>query len=134
MHSGYDIFELLSIFTHFHLYVSIFIPSHALVWRLELGSEDSHISKIALDQVRAVPCTSEWGTSGEHVYWRRLLDHMIVGRVQPPDGPICVPEDFEETMQAPKWGSQLFILYGSFNLVPLDQMYLIEMFIGTSKY
>ena len=29
IHSGYGIFELLSIFTHFHLFVPIFIHSHA---------------------------------------------------------------------------------------------------------
>ena len=42
------------------------------------------------------------GTSGEHAYWRRMLDRMTVGRLQLPNGP-DVPEDSDETMQAPEW-------------------------------
>ena len=62
---------------------------------------------------------------------------MTVGRVQLPDGPIYVPEDSEETIQTPEWGSPLSIVDGSLNPLPLsdlDQVYLIEMFTGTSKY
>ena len=49
-------------------------------------------------------CTPDWGCSGEHAYWRRMLDRMTVGRVQLPDGPIYVPEDSDAAMQAPEWG------------------------------
>ena len=45
-------------------------------------------------------CTPDWGCSGEHAYWRRMLDRMTVGRVQLPDGPIYVPEDSDTAMQA----------------------------------
>ena len=39
-------------------------------------------------------CAPDWSCSGEHAYWRRMLDRMTVGRVQlPDDGPIYVPED-----------------------------------------
>ena len=37
MHPQYDMFELLSIFSCFHLFVPIFTHSYALVWPLELG-------------------------------------------------------------------------------------------------
>ena len=62
---------------------------------------------------------------------------MTAGRVQLPDGPIYVPEDSEEIMQALERASPFSIVDGSLNPVPLsdlDQMYLIEMYIGTSKY
>ena len=39
-----------------------------------------------------------------------------------PNGPIHVPKDCEETMQAPEWGSLLSILDGSLTLVPLGDL------------
>ena len=51
------------------------------------------ITKIALEGARVVLCTPDWGTTGEHAYWRRLLDRMTVGRTELPNGPIYVPED-----------------------------------------
>ena len=60
------------------------------------------------------------GTSGEHAYCCRMLDRMTVGRVQQtPNGPIYVPEDSDETMQAPKWPNYLSIVDGALNPVPL---------------
>ena len=47
-------------------------------------------------------CTPDWGCSGEHAYWRCMLDRMTVGRVQLPYGPIYVPEDSDTAMQAPE--------------------------------
>ena len=64
-------------------------------------------------------CTPDWGCSGEHAYWRHMLDRMTVGRVQLPDGPISVPEDSDTAMQAPEWASFLSIVDGSLNPVPL---------------
>ena len=58
-------------------------------------------------------CTPDWGCSGEHAYWRRMLDRMTVGRVQLPDGPIYMPEDSDTAMQAPEWASFLSIVDGS---------------------
>ena len=74
-------------------------------------------------------CTPNWGCSGEHAYWCRMLDRMTVGRVQLPDGPIYVPEDSDTAMQAPEWASFLSIVDGSLNSVPLcdlDQVLLKE--------
>ena len=51
------------------------------------------LTKIALEGARVIPCTPDWGTTGEHAYWRRLLDRMTVGRTELPDGPMYVPED-----------------------------------------
>ena len=45
-------------------------------------------------------CTPDWGTTGKHAYWRRLLDHMTVGRTELPNCPIYVPEYSQETMPA----------------------------------
>ena len=36
-------------------------------------------------------CTPDWGCSGEHVYSRRMLDPMTVGRVQLPVKPVWTP-------------------------------------------
>ena len=75
-------------------------------------------------------CTPDWGCSGEHPYWRRMLDRMTVGRVQLPDSPIYVPEDSDTAMQAPEWASFLSIVDGSLNPVPLcdlDQVLLKEV-------
>ena len=75
-------------------------------------------------------CTSDWGCSGEHAYWRRMLDRITEGRVQLPDGPIYVPEDSDTAMQAPEWASFLSIIDGSLNPVPLcdlDQVLLKEV-------
>ena len=60
------------------------------------------LTKIAYEGGRVVMCTPDWGCSGEHAYWRRMLDRMTVGRVQLPDGPIYVPEDSDTAMQAPE--------------------------------
>ena len=83
------------------------------------------LTKIALEGARVVLCTPHWGTTGEHAYWRRLLDRMTVERTELPNGPIYVPEDSQETMPAPEWGSFLSIVDGSVNPVPasdLDQV------------
>ena len=42
------------------------------------------LTKIAYEEGRVVMCTPDWGHSGEHAYWRRMLDQMTVGRVQTP--------------------------------------------------
>ena len=88
------------------------------------------LTKIAYEGGRVVMCTPDWGCSGEHAYWRRMLDRMTVGRVQLPDGPIYVPEDSDTAMQAPEWASFLSIVDGSLNPVPLcdlDQVLLKEV-------
>ena len=88
------------------------------------------LTKIAYEGGRVVMCTPDWGCSGEHAYWRRMLDRMTVGRVQLPDGPIYVPQDSNTAMQAPEWASFLSIVDGSLNHVPLcdlDQVLLKEV-------
>ena len=55
---------------------------------------------------------------------------MTVGRTELPDGQIYVPEDSQETMPAPEWGSFLSIVDGSLSPVPvsdLDQVVLKEL-------
>ena len=77
-----------------------------------------------------VLCTPDWGTTGEHAYWRCPLDRMTVGRTELPNGPIYVPEDSQETMRAPEWGRFLSIVDGALNAVPLsdlDQVVLKEL-------
>ena len=66
-----------------------------------------------------VQCTPDWGTTGEHAYWRRLSDRMTVGRPELSNGPIYIPEDSQETMPAADWRSFLSILDGSPNSVPV---------------
>ena len=88
------------------------------------------LTKIALEGVRVILCTPDWGTRGEQAYWRRPLDHMTVGRSESPNGSIYVPEDSQETMPAPEWGSFLSIVDGSLNPVPvsdLNQVVLKEL-------
>ena len=68
------------------------------------------LTKIAHEGGRFVMCTPDWSCSGEHAYWRRMLDRMTVGRAQLPDGPIYVPEDSDTAMQAPEWASFLSIV------------------------
>ena len=63
------------------------------------------VTEIAYEGGKVVMCTPNWGFSGEHAYWRHLLDGMTVGRVQLPDGPIYVPADSDTAMQAPEWAS-----------------------------
>ena len=93
------------------------------------------LSKIAYEGGRVVMCTPDWGCSGEHAYWCRLLDRMTVGRVQLPDGPIYVAEDSDTAMQAPEWASFLCIVDGALNAVPLcdlDQV-LLKEFMAESR-
>ena len=88
------------------------------------------LTKITYEGGRVVMCTPDWSCSSEHVYCRRMLDRMNVGRVQLPDGPIYVPEDSETAMQAPEWANFLSIVDGSLNPVPLcdlDQLLLKEV-------
>ena len=87
------------------------------------------LTQIALEGARVVLCTPTWGTTGKHAYCRRLLEGMTVGRTEIPNGPIDVPEDSQETMPAPEWGSFLSIVDGSLSPVPvsdLDQVVLKE--------
>ena len=88
------------------------------------------LTKIAYQGGRVVMCTPDWGCSGEHAYWRRMLNGMNVGRVQLPDSPIYLPEDSDRAMQAPEWASFLSIVDGSLSPVPLcdlDQVLLKEV-------
>ena len=88
------------------------------------------LTKMAYEGGRVVMCTPDWGCSGEHAYWRSMLNRMNVGRVQLLDGPIYVPEDSDTGMQAPEWASFLSILDGSLNPAPLcdlDQVLLKEV-------
>ena len=103
--------------------------------------KDSQAPRIAFDQASGVLCTPDSGTTGGEAYSRRMLNRMSVGKVQLPDGTLYVLGHSEETMRASEWGSLLSmsmsIVDGSLNLSPLsdlDQVYLIEMFTGTSKY
>ena len=85
---------------------------------------------IAYEGGRIVICTLDWGCSGEHAYWRRMLDRMTVGGVQLPDGSIYVPEDSYPPMQAPEWARSLSIVHGPLNAVhlrDLDQVLLKEV-------
>ena len=75
-------------------------------------------------------CTPDWSCSGEHAYWRQMLDQMTMGRVQLPDDPIYVADDSDTAMQAPEWASFLSIFDRSLNPVPLcdlDQVLLKEV-------
>ena len=88
------------------------------------------LTKIVLEGARVVLCTPDWGATGEHACWRRLLDCMTVGRTELPNGPIYVPEDSQENMPAHEWGSFLSIVDGSLNPVPvsdLDQVVLKQL-------
>ena len=88
------------------------------------------LTKCAYEGGRVVMCTPDWGCSGEHAYWRRMLDRMTVGRVQLPNGPIYVPEDSVTAMQAPAWASFLSIVDGSLKpvrLCDLDQVRVKEV-------
>ena len=88
------------------------------------------LTKIALEGRRVVVCSPDWGTTGEPAYWRRLLDCLTVGRTELPHGPIYIPEDSQETMPPPEWGSFLSIVDGSPNPVPasdLDQVVLKKL-------
>ena len=83
------------------------------------------LTKIAYEGGRVVMCTPDWGCSGEHAYWRRMLDRFTVGRVQLLDSPIYVPEDSDTAMQAPEWASFLSIVDGSLNPVPLFDLHQV---------
>ena len=88
------------------------------------------LTKIAYEGGRVVMCTPYWGCSGEHAYWRQLLDRMTVGRVQLSDCPISVLEDSDTAVQAPEWATFLSIVDGSLNpvrLCDLDQGLLKEV-------
>ena len=80
------------------------------------------LTKIALEGARVMLCTPDLATTGEHAYWRRLFNRMTVGRTELPNGPIYVPEDFQETMPAPEWGSFLSIVDGSLSPVPVSDL------------
>ena len=97
------------------------------------------VTRVAFNPVEGLPfrgegrvilCTPNCGTTGDHAYWRRLLDRTTVGRTELPNGPINVPEDSKETVPAPKSGILLSIVDGSLNHVPvsdLDQVVLKEL-------
>ena len=121
------------------LYCSRYLKNaYRSYWRsMELCYSNARFSQLAkvLTQIapkgaREILCTPDWGTTGEHAYWRRLLDRMTVGRTGLTNGPIYVPEDSQKTTPAPEWGSFLSIVDGSLNPVPvsdLDQVVFKEL-------
>ena len=80
------------------------------------------LTKIALEGRRVMLCTPDCGTTGEYAYCSRLLVRIAVGRTELPNGPIYVPEDSQESMPSPEWGSFLSILDGSLNPVPVSDL------------
>ena len=52
------------------------------------------LTKIALGAARVILCTPDW-----EAYWRRLLDRMMVGRTELPNGPTYIPQDSQETVK-----------------------------------
>ena len=121
------------------LYCSWYVNNAYLFYWKSMGLCHAHppfpqlanvFTKIALEGARVVLCTPDWGTTGEHAFCRRLLDRMTVGRTELPNGSIYVPEDSQESMPAPEWGSFLSVVDGSLNPVPvsdLDQVVLKEL-------
>ena len=51
------------------------------------------LTKVALEIATVVLCSSNLGTTGEHVFWSRLLDRMTVGRTELPNRPIYALEN-----------------------------------------
>ena len=49
------------------------------------------LTKIAYEGGGVVMCTPGWGCSGEHAYWRRMLDRMTAKKVPNRTGPRCAP-------------------------------------------
>ena len=87
------------------------------------------LTKVALEGGRVVPRNPQ-GTTGERAYGWRLLDRMTLGRTELANRPIYIPEDSQETMPAPEWGSLLLIVDGSLNPIPvceLDQKVFQEL-------
>ena len=88
------------------------------------------LTKIALEGARSILYTFNWGATGEHAYWRLLLDRMTVGITELTNHPMYVPEASQETVPAPEWSTFLSIVGGSLNPVPvsdLDQVALKEL-------
>ena len=52
---------------------------------------------------------------------------MTLGRTELPNGPIYVPEDSQETMPAPEWGSLLSIVDGPLNPVPVSDLHQVVL-------
>ena len=87
----------------------------------------SSMTTIALEAARVILCIPDRGTTGDHGYWRRLLDCMTLGRTELVNGLIYVPEHSQNARSAPEWGSFLSIVDGSLIPVPvsdLDQVVL----------
>ena len=71
------------------------------------------LTETFLEGARVVSCGPKWSSSGEQAYWRCLLDRMMVGRTELGNCTIYVPEDSQQPMPAPQWGSLLSLLDGS---------------------
>ena len=52
---------------------------------------------------------------------------MTVGRTELSNGPIYLPEDSQETMPAPEWGSFLSIVDGSLDPIPVSDLDLVVL-------
>ena len=67
-----------------------FKTAYRFYWRSMGGT--MVLTKNALEGARVVLCTPDWGTTGDHAHWGRLLDCMTVERTQLADRLIYVPE------------------------------------------
>ena len=71
------------------------------------------LTKFPQGGAQVVLCNPDWGTTVEHAHQRFLFNHMTVGRIELPDARMYDPEDSQETIQAPDWGSIWAIVEGS---------------------
>ena len=112
------------------------IPNNAYAshWRsTEICSANPpffHLAKVlttsALQGAKVVLCSPDWGLTGEDTYcvnWRRLWNHMTLGKTEFPDSPIHVSEHCDDTTPAPDWGTFLSIADGPLNYLPISDLH-----------
>jgi len=81
------------------------------------------LTKVALEKVKMVIITPDWGNSGQNAYWRRLLDRLTVRRLIMPDIELYEKYgDPKNLLPKPKWTSILSVLDGSQNVIAPSEL------------
>lgn len=81
------------------------------------------ITKVALEGVRVIMVTPDWGASGQNAYWRQLLDRLTVQRTVLSQIPLYEKYgDANKLLPSPHWSTLVSVLDGSANKVSVDEL------------
>ena len=101
----------------------LYWPSFGMAYGNPRFSEFGKVlTKVALERLRMVLCSPDWGGHGGNEYLRTLLDKLTLTPIQLPDDTTYVPLGRKTPIGKPGWGSMLSVVDGSLAPVPWEDL------------